>query len=156
MINVKPFLVIYCILKENKTHYKVSHFLPVNPNPSLPPIAAYLPVCRGGKAWRGGQCGKGARDVHSGRGAQRGGQFGRRVRWKAPHLWKTFKEKVSESLGSWRSDIWQFSVTKKTKEILQSISNIIFLQINISPYQEETCNNHRPSFIKSFPLPAYI
>ena len=45
MINDKPFLVIYCILKENKTHYKVSHFLPVNTNPSPPPIAAYLPVC---------------------------------------------------------------------------------------------------------------
>ena len=45
MINFKPFLVIYCILKENKTHYKVSHCLPVDPNPSPPPIAAYLPVC---------------------------------------------------------------------------------------------------------------
>ncbi len=44
MINDKPFLVIYCILKENKTHYKVSHFLPDTPNPSPPPIAAYLPV----------------------------------------------------------------------------------------------------------------
>ncbi len=47
MINFKPFLVIYCILKENKTHYKVSHFLPVDPNPSPPPIAAYLPMCGG-------------------------------------------------------------------------------------------------------------
>ncbi len=45
MINGKPFLVIYCILKVNKTHYKVSHFLPVNRIPSPPPIAAYLPVC---------------------------------------------------------------------------------------------------------------
>ncbi len=41
----KPFLVIYCILKENTTHYNVSHFLPDNPNPSSPPIAAYPPVC---------------------------------------------------------------------------------------------------------------
>ncbi len=32
MINVKPLLVIYCILKVNKTHHIVSHFLPVNPN----------------------------------------------------------------------------------------------------------------------------
>ena len=45
MINFKPFLVIYCNLKENKTHYKISNFLTVNTNPSPPPIAAYLPVC---------------------------------------------------------------------------------------------------------------
>ncbi len=48
MINVKPLLVIYCILKENKTHYKVSHFPSVNSNPFILPIAAYLPICRGG------------------------------------------------------------------------------------------------------------
>ena len=47
MINFKPFLVIYCNLKENKTHYKISNFLTVNTNPSPPPIAAYLPVCGG-------------------------------------------------------------------------------------------------------------
>ncbi len=35
-------------IKENKTHYKVSHFLPVDHNPSPPPIAAYLPVWGGG------------------------------------------------------------------------------------------------------------
>ena len=48
MINFKPFLVIYCNLKENKTHYKISNFLTVNTNPSPPPIAAYLPVCTRG------------------------------------------------------------------------------------------------------------
>ena len=33
------------ILYVNKTHYKVSHFLPINRNPSPLPIATYLPVC---------------------------------------------------------------------------------------------------------------
>ena len=41
---IKTFLVIYCIFKGNKTHYKVSHFPPVNPNPNTLPIAAYLPM----------------------------------------------------------------------------------------------------------------
>ncbi len=43
MINIKPFLVIYCILKENKTHYKVSHFPPVNSNPIYPAYCCISP-----------------------------------------------------------------------------------------------------------------
>jgi hypothetical protein len=59
MINVKPLLVIYFILKENKTHYKVSHFPSVNSNPFTLPIAAYLSMCKGGG---GVQCGCGSTD----------------------------------------------------------------------------------------------